>query len=184
MNITTATMLESDLLPISTIQSENLRENLASDQLEDGYLSIAFSENEFKSFNGDLGVVVAREQDKVVAYSCFSSAAFNKQFPIIGQIIANLSSYIIPGTEQQPAEAKTCVYGPACIAADFRGQNILARMFSYGEKLAKNAGFFFCVSFISLENQRSLKAHLKLPFQKVGQVTYNDNQYIVIACKL
>lgn len=182
MDLTIATMLESDIPEISSIQSENLRANL--EQLKDGYLSIAFSENEFKSFNENLGVLVAKKQDQVVGYCCFSSAAFNKQFSIIDQIIANLSHYKIPGTELRPTEATCCVYGPACIAAPFRGQNILSQLFSYGVELAKKAGYSFCVSFISLENLRSLKAHLKLPFDEVGMVTFNGNDYIVIACKL
>jgi hypothetical protein len=42
MELTTATMLESDIIPISIIQSENLRDNLTPDQLKNGYLSIAF----------------------------------------------------------------------------------------------------------------------------------------------
>jgi L-amino acid N-acyltransferase YncA len=50
--------------------------------------------------------------------------------------------------------------------------------------LAKNAGYSFCFSFISSENQRSLKAHLKLPFHKVGTVAYHNSEYIVIACRL
>ena len=76
MDLTTATMLETDIIPILHIQSENLRDDLRPEQQKDGYLSIAFS-----------------------------------------------------------------------------------------------------------ENQRSLKAHLKLPFQIVGKVAYNANEYIVIACK-
>jgi L-amino acid N-acyltransferase YncA len=184
MDLTTATMLESDIIPISVIQSENLRENLTPDQLKDGYLSIAFSENEFRAFNRDLGVVVAKEKGQVVGYCCVSSAAFNAQFPILGQIVGNLSTYLVPGTEKRPTEATTCFYGPACIAMPFRGRNVLTHLFSHGLKLSKHAGYSFCFSFISSENQRSLKAHLKLPFHKVGNVAYNANEYIVIACEL
>jgi L-amino acid N-acyltransferase YncA len=184
MDLTTATMLESDIIPISIIQSKNLRDNLTPDQLKDGYLSIAFSENEFREFNRDLGVVVAKVRGQVIGYCCVSSAVFNARFPILDQIVANLSTYLVPGTEQRPTEATTCFYGPACIAVPFRGRNVLTHLFSHGLKLSKDAGYSFCFSFISLENQRSLRAHLKLPFHKVGKVAYNANDYIVIACKI
>ena len=177
MDLTTATMVESDIIPISIIQSENLRDNLTPDQLKDGYLSIAFSENEFREFNRDIGVVVAKVRGQVIGYGCVSSAVFNTQFPILDQIVANLSTYCVPGTEQRPTEATTCFYGPACIAMPFRGRNVLTHLFSHGLKLSKDAGYSFCFSFISSENQRSLKAHLKLPFHKVGKVAYNDNEY-------
>ena len=184
MELTTATMLEADITPISKIQTENLRDNLTPDQMKDGYLSIAFSKNEFREFNRDIGVIVAKVQGRVIGYCCVSSAAFNAQFPILDQIVAHLPTYSVPGTEQQPDKATTCFYGPACIAKNFRGQNVLTHLFSHGLKLSRDAGYSFCFSFISSENQRSLKAHLKLPFNKVGEVEFKDNNYIVIACKI
>ncbi len=184
MDLTTATMSESDIIPILNMQSENLRTNLTPDQMQDGYLSIAFSEDEFRQFNHDLGVVVAKVRDQVIGYCCVSSAAFNAQFPILDQIVAGLPAYSVPGTEQRPTEATTCFYGPACIAKPFRGRNVLTRLFSHGLKLSKQAGYLFCFSFISSENKRSLKAHLKLPFDKVGTVRYKDNEYAVVACKI
>ena len=184
MGLTTATMLETDIIPILQIQNENLRDNLAPDQLKDGYLSIAFSENDFREFNRDLGVIVTKAQGQVIGYCCVSSAVFNAKFSILDQIVANLSSYSVPGAQQQPAEATTCFYGPACIAKPYRGRNILTHLFSHGVNISGDAGFSFCFSFISSENQRSLKAHLKLPFHKVGSVVYLGNEYIVIACKI
>ncbi len=184
MHLTTTTLQESDILPISIIQSANLRENLTPDQLKDGYLSIRFSEDDFREFNRDLAVVVAKAQGEVIGYGCFSSAAFNAQFPILDQIVANLSNYAVPGTPQRPTAAATCFYGPACIALPFRGRNVLPHLFALGLRLSKDAGYSFCFSFISSENQRSLNAHLKLPFHKVGKVAYKENEYRVIACKM
>ncbi|KPJ77841.1 MAG: hypothetical protein AMJ54_06645 [Deltaproteobacteria bacterium SG8_13] len=184
MDLMTATMSESDILPVTIIQSENLRGNLGPDQLKDGYLSIAFSESQFREFNRDLGVVVAKVRSRVVGYCCVSSAVFNAQFPILDQIVANLSTYLVPPAQQRPTEETTCFYGPVCIARPFRGRNVLTGLFSHGLKLAKEAGYSFCFSFISSENQRSLKAHLKLPFHKVGKVSYKANEYIVIACNI
>lgn len=184
MDISTAIMRESDIIPITIIQSENFRDNLTPDQLKDGYLSIAFSEDEFRGFDRNLGVVVAKAEGQIVGYCCVSSAVFNAQFPILDQIVANLSTYLIPGAAQRPTKATTCFYGPVCIAMPFRGKNVLSPLFLHALKISKNAGYSFCFSFISSENQRSLKAHLKLPFDKIGKVTYHDNEYIVMACKI
>lgn len=184
MEVVTATMSESDIVPIRTIQSENLRENLTADQRKDGYLSIAFSEDEFREFNRDVGVVVAKVHGEVIGYCCVSSAAFNAKFPILDQIVANLSNYVVPGGQQRPAAATTCFYGPACIAPPFRGKNVLPQLFAHGLRLSKVAGYSFCFSFISSQNQRSLNAHLKLPFHEVGKVAFNENEYTVIACKI
>ena len=184
MSITTSLMQKSDIAQILTIQDANLRGKLSPEQLKDGYLSIAFSKNEFNAFNNDTGVVVAKERGQVIAYCCVSSAAYNIQFPILDQIVVNLANYSVPGVEQQASTATTCFYGPACIDSPFRGQNVLPLLFSHAAAISKDAGYSFCFSFVSSENQRSLKAHLKLPLNKVGRVTYNDREFIVIACKL
>lgn len=184
MNLTTATMSESDIIPILNLQSANLRHHLKPGQLKDGYLSIAFSENEFRLFQRDIGVVVARMQDQIVGYGCVSSAKFNAQFPLPGQIVANLSGYSVPGHDRRPEEATTCFHGPVCIASSFRGRGVLPRLFAHGIQLAKDAGYSLCFSFISSENQRSLRAHLKLPFHPVGTVVHHDSEYLVIACPI
>lgn len=177
-------MSESDIIPILTIQSSNLRDHLNPEQRKDGYLSIAFSENEFRSFHRDIGVVVAKLQDQVVGYCCISSAKFNARFPVLDQIVANLSGYLIPDHDRRPEEAMTCLHGPVCIAKSFRGRGVLPHLFTHGIQLAKDAGYSFCFSFISSENQRSLRAHLKLPFRKVGTVAHQNSEYIVIACPI
>ncbi|MEX2367279.1 MAG: hypothetical protein WD601_11800 [Pseudohongiellaceae bacterium] len=184
MDITIGGMMEADIPSLRAIQNDNLRTTLPPDQMQDGYLSIAFSEDEFRAFNRDLCVVVARVDGEVAGYCCVSSAAFNADFPILDRIMANLPAYKVPGESQPPAEATSCIYGPACIARPFRGRGILDLMFSRAAMLAEEAGYLFCFSFVSAGNARSLQAHLKLPFQEVGRISHNGNAYIVIACRL
>lgn len=184
MSLTISKMLESDIIPILNIQSENLRENLTPSQQKDGYLSIAFSDNEFRDFNNSICVVVAKEHNKVIGYCCVASAKFNAQFPILDQIVASLSSYSIPGTQDMPTERKTCIYGPVCISKSHRGAGVLKKILSYGLEIAKEIGYSFCFSFISSENARSISAHMKLPLNNVGKVYYKNNEYFVLACSI
>ena len=179
-----STLHDSDIQEIAKLQEENLRTNLTADQMQDGYLSLGFSDEQFRAFDRDLGVVVARAEGRVVGYCCVSSATFNAQFPILDKIVSGLSDYEIPGTAEKATEATTSIYGPACIAKDFRGQGVLQLVFDKAVTLSIAAGYAFCFSFVSVENQRSLVAHLKLPFQEVGTVSFNENEYSVIACKL
>ena len=177
-------MRESDIKQILSIQAENQRENLPPSRLKDGYLSIAFSADEFHKFNQDLCVVVAEEENEIIGYCCISSATFNAQFPILDQIVANVASFPIPETEDIPVEGKTCIYGPVCLSASRRGKGVLRKLSSFGLKIAKGKGYSHCLSFISAENVRSIKAHGKLSFQEVGRINQNGNEYIVIGCKL
>lgn len=184
MSLAITRMLDSDISQIIDIQSENQRENLIPSQQKNGYLSIAFSEEEFKDFNKNLCVVVAKEQDTVIGYCCISSASFNAQFPILDQIVANISSYVIPETQDKPTAEKTCIYGPVCIALSHRGKGVLQKLSSFGLEIAKERGYAYCFSFIAADNVRSLSAHRKLSFHTVGTVDHNNVEYVVIARQL
>jgi L-amino acid N-acyltransferase YncA len=184
MNLIIHRMLESDIRQIMNIQAENLRQNLTPLQQKYGYLSIAFSVDQFKAFNKDLCVAVAKEYDEVIGYCCISSTKFNSQFPILDQIIANISIYAIPETHDTLIEEETCIYGPVCISISHRGKGVLKKLSSFGLTIAKEKGYSYCLSFISSENAHSLSAHMKLSFHIVGKVNYQCNEYIVIACKL
>ena len=184
MDIVAGRMQESDLAQVLKIQSESLREHLTLSQQKDGYLSIAFTEAEFRAFNLNLCVVVARTHHEVIGYSCISDVEFNTRFPILDQIVANIISYSIPGTNDRPTEETSYFHGPVCITRSHRGKGVIKELFLKELEIAKEKGYAYCFSFISSENKRSLKAHRKLSFQKVGTVNYNDKEYIVIACKI
>lgn len=184
MSLTITRMLDSDIRQIMTIQSENQRNNLTPSQQKNGYLSIAFSEDEFTDFNDNLCVAVARDEHEVIGYCCVSSASFNAQFPILDQIVAGISSYAVPETQEIPTEEKSCIYGPACIALPHRGKGVLQKLSTFALEIAQERGYAHCFSFIAADNTRSLQAHMKLSFHTVGTVQHNNNEYVVIACTL
>lgn len=182
MKIAAGRMQASDLAQIMRIQSDNLRERLTPRQQRDGYLSIAFTEAEFRAFDLNLGVVVARTDRQVIGYACISDVEFNKQFPILDQIVTNIPAYSIPGTKAKPSAGTSYFHGPVCIARSQRGTGVLKELFSKELEIAAAKGYAYCFSFISSENKRSLRAHAKLSFQKVGTVVHSDKEYTVIAC--
>ena len=181
MSLAITRMSDSDISQIMNIQSANQRDTLTPSQQKNGYLSIAFSEAEFKDFSNDLCVVVAKEQHEVIGYCCVSSAAFNAQFPILDQIVRSIHSYAIPDTQDIPGEEKSCIYGPVCIALSHRGKGVLEKLCAFGLEIAKEQGYTYCFSFIAADNARSLRAHMKLCFHKVGTIIHNNNEYVVIA---
>lgn len=184
MTITIDTLAATDLAGILALQEANLRDNLDEQQQREGYLSIGFTGDQFQAFHDDLAVVIARDEGQVIAYCCVSSAAFNAQFPILDQIIAQLPGYRVPGNTGAPALASACIWGPACIDKVYRGTGVLDKLFDRAATLARQAGYGFCFSFVSRGNPRSLTAHLKLPFREVGAVTHNGNEFAVIGCCL
>lgn len=184
MEIIITRVEQSDLEQIEKIQIENQRSNLNPLQQKDGFLSIAFSREKLNGFNDSICIAVAKSGDIVTGYCCISSAEYNSQFPILDQIVANLSNFSVPGSSYPITKENTSIYGPVCVAAPYRNRGILKRLSSFARIAARDAGYRYCFSFISPENVRSLDAHIKLSFLKAGKVHLNNKEYIVMASTL
>lgn len=184
MGIIIGRMEESDISRILKIQAENQRDHVTPSRRKEGYLSIAFSADEFRGFDQDLCVVVAKEDREVIGYCCISSSGFNARFPILDQIVARLSSFPLPGSKHVPVKEKTCIYGPVCVSLSHRGRGVLSKLSSFGLKTAKERGYSHCLSFISTENVHSIRAHRRLFFHRVGMVHHNGKEYMVIGIAL
>ncbi|HEX2967431.1 MAG TPA: GNAT family N-acetyltransferase [Syntrophorhabdaceae bacterium] len=184
MDIVIERMNQSDVEQVEKIQTENQRIRLDASQQEAGFLSIAFSREELKGFNNSICVAVAKDMKTVAGYCCVSNADYNARFPILDQIVANLSYFSIGQSKHPIDRTNTSIYGPVCVAAPYRNKGILKRLSSFAMARAKEAGYLYCLSFISPENVRSMEAHLRLSFFSIGSVHLNNREYLVMGHNL
>jgi len=172
----------ADYQRILRLQEANLITNLTAAETEDGFLSKKFSEIQFKEMNMDLGVVVADYNGEIVGYLCGASFKYGQQFQILQVIIGMFGQLRINGKELTPD--KTFIYGPVCIARDFRGAGLLSRLFAALKEIAEHA-YKFCILFIADTNTRSLKAHIeKLGMTELGMFTVHEKSYHLLGAAL
>src|SRR5208282_4810001 len=102
----------SDYNGILDLQSRCFIDNLTSDEREDGFVSAEFSLDQIGAMASDLGIVVVREGERVLAYACASRHDFLPRPPILDNLFRRLEGEVFQG--KVLTEAPTFIYGPVC----------------------------------------------------------------------
>jgi hypothetical protein len=167
-----------DISEILRIQNENLLSNLTETERADGYLSVAFSGQQFKEMNDEIPIVVAELGFGLGGYMCSSSLAYNTRIPLLAHMIGLFSKTIYGG---RPLDTyRSFVYGPVCIERTLRGTGLLNGMFD--ALTGQLAGRFdLGTLFISRGNPRSLNAHVhQLGMQLLKKFTFEGNEFYLL----
>jgi len=167
---------------ILDLQSRCLLANLSPEESKEGFLSAEFSLAQIAAMASDLGVVVAREEGRVVGYMCASRMDFTDPPPIVDAMLRSLEGKALEG--RVLTGASTFIYGPVCIDRGFRAKGLLRRMFS-ALKAKLRGRFEFGVAFVAADNLRSLRAHVDgLGMADKGLFQHGGHKYHALAFAL
>jgi hypothetical protein len=168
----------ADYKGILQLQEANLRVNLSEADVADGFLTLRYTEDQFREINRHPGIAVALRGDEVVGYLCAKNFAYAAGFPIVQALIEAAACHEVNGIR---VSAETAfVYGPVCIARSVRGQGVLAGLWKAMRNIV-TPEYSLCVLFIADANQRSMRAHLKLGMGQCGEFTYDGKIFHVLA---
>jgi predicted N-acetyltransferase YhbS len=172
-------LTDEDYAGILALQEANLFDNLSTEARQDGFLSARFSREQFVRMDRDVGVLVARDAERVVGYLCASGVELNQQFPLLLAMIARYGEVTFRG--RALADQKTFVYGPVCVHRAHRGRGVLRGLFR--ALLREIPGRFDAgVAFVAEDNQRSLAAHIAgLGMDDVGDFEFKGKRYRILA---
>ena len=172
----------TDFDGIVILQDQNLASNISDDQKRDGFLSAAFSAQQFESMDNDGCVIVGLDGNKdVKAFLCSSTPMFNLPFPLPAAMIERFSKIDIGG--KKLSNQQVLITGPVCIDQSLRGRGVLENLYQalykelYGQYNA-------AVVFVSKENPRSIKAHEKLGMGIVDEFDFKNKSYVIMALVL
>ena len=172
-------LTDEDYAGILALQEANLFDKLSTQARQDGFLSARFSREQFARMDCDVGVLVARDAERVVGYLCASGVEFNQQFPLLLAMIERYGEVSFQG--RALADQRTFVYGPVCVDRVYRGRGVLRSLFR--ALLRDIPGRFDAgVAFVAEDNQRSLAAHIAgLGMDNVGGFEFKGNRYRILA---
>jgi hypothetical protein len=173
---------EKDYAGILELQSRYYISNLSSSEQKDGFLSAEFTLSQICAMADDLGIAVARYGDRVVGYMCASRVDLVPRPLILDTMLKCLERVVFRG--RRVTDTRMFIYGPVCIDKEFRGQDVLKRLF--GQLTASLAGIFDTgVAFVAAGNPRSFAAHTRrLGMEKIGTFQHDGNEYLAIAFML
>src|SRR6185295_7957117 len=163
-------LTDDDHAGILALQEANLFDNLSAEARLEGFLSARFSSEQLVQIDRDVGVLVARDVERVSGYLCASGVELNRQFPLLLAMIERYGE--VTFQERTLADQKSFVYGPVCVDRAYRGRGVLRGLFrTLLREVA--ARFDAGVAFVAEANQRSLAAHVAgLGMHDVGKFEF------------
>lgn len=168
--IITTVQTDDDVRGILALQQKNLKKNLTPEQIKSqGFLTVEHKFSVLKAMNDAHPSVIVKDGDMVVAYCLAMLPQFRNDVPELIALFNTIDE--IDFESQTLKDFKYVVMGQVCVGEGYRGMGFFDGMY---QKLREelSAKFELCVTDISTNNSRSLKAHARVGFIPVKD--FND----------
>ncbi len=171
----------ADFEKIVALQNENLVSRLSDAEKADGFLSTAFTAEQFQEMDRLMGMAVAVEDDKLVGYVCAAPASFHRTNPLWATMLERCAEISYRG--QNFDSYRYCLGSPIGLQKEYRGSGLYAGLCGkILEILPKD--YDFIVAFISNENVRNMKATIKMGFEVVNEFKFNEKDFSIVVLPL
>ncbi|MCX7122451.1 MAG: GNAT family N-acetyltransferase [Gammaproteobacteria bacterium] len=161
------------------LQNKYLKSALSIEEQANGFLSVAFTADQFRAMDQDLCIAVCvSDQYQLVGYLCSSTPQFNQQFPLLAAMINRFPHIQYHG---KPLSAyRSFLTGPGCIDKSFRGQGIYLNLY---QKLFEMLppGYEVALTMIANDNPRSLTGSKNSGREVLGQFEFNEKLFWILA---
>lgn len=153
--------------------------NIATISEEDkpnGFVTTLFETEQFiELIERENGLAIACDGDRVVAYVMAASWQYWEKWPLFQHMIKELP--LVQYMGQTASVENSYQYGPICIHKDYRGTEVLPRIFEFSRGQFEKR-FPILITFINYVNPRSYKAHVeKLGLDVIRSFEFNNNRY-------
>lgn len=160
--VITTVSSDGDVRGILALQQKNLKKNLTPEQIQSqGFVTVEHEYSVLKAMNNAQPSVIVKDGDTVVAYCLAMLPEFRNGVPELKTLFEAIDE--IDYDEQKLKDFNYVVMGQVCVGEGYRSMGFFDGMYQkLREELA--AKFEMCVTDISTNNTRSLKAHARVGF--------------------
>jgi len=164
LTYTTAQSL-SDLQGILDLQKANLPQGLSPDEIHSqGFVTVDHDLALLQKMNDLEAHVIAKEQDRVIAYVLCMTRDCRHDIPILMPMFEVFDR--TPFRQKTIAAYHYLVVGQDCVDKGYRGQGVFDACFQvYRKQYAQK--YDFAITEIARDNPRSLRAHQRVGFKKI-----------------
>ena len=174
--------VDRDFAQILALQAQNLRWNLDEAQQQQGFLSVEYNAQDLAAINQGLGIFVAQEGDRVLAYAMAATAEFASGVPLIAHMASRFPGVRFQG--QPLSNLRYLIYGPVCIDRAARGHGLLNGLLQ-AISAALNTRFDLGIAFIAQTNVHSYEAHVrKNNISVIDKFEFDGRQFWTVAFRL
>ncbi|MDY0257398.1 MULTISPECIES: GNAT family acetyltransferase [Gudongella] len=165
-----------DIPLISELQKKYHVLTISDEDKPNGFVTTLFTEEQFAELiEKENGVALACDGDKVIGYAMAASWDYWSKWPLFQHMIKDLPSTEYLG--QILTTENSYQYGPICIDKDYRGTEVLPRLFDFSREQMMDR-YPILITFINHINPRSYEAHTrKLGLEVIKNFVFNNNNY-------
>jgi hypothetical protein len=171
-----------DFPQILALQVQNLRWNLDEERQQQGFLSVEYAADHLTAINNGLGIYVALEGDRLLAYAMAETKEFAGQVPLIAHMASRFPATAFH--DRPVIQLRYFIYGPVCIDRSARGRGLLNGLLQ-ALSSALSAHFDIGVAFIAQSNIHSYHAHVrKNGMAVIDEFEFDGRQFWTVAFAL
>jgi hypothetical protein len=165
-----------DIPNLSELQKKYHVATINEEDKAGGFVTTLFTEEQFRELiEKEQGIVVACDDNKIVAYIMAASWGYWSKWPLFQHMISDLHNTKYMG--QTLSVENSYQYGPICIHKDYRGTEVLNKIFDFS-RIQMKERYPILITFINHINTRSYHAHTKkLGLDVIKSFTFNNNNY-------
>jgi len=165
---------EKDLQQILQLQKQNGAAQLTAEQIaSQGFVTVMHTFSALKKMNDIEAHVVAKDDDRVIAYVLAMTARSRFEIPVLMPMFEMFEQ--ITWQNKKIADYRYIVVGQVCVAEGYRGQGIFDACYEAYRNCFKNK-YEFAITEIATRNQRSIKAHKRVGFETVHRYEAPDGE--------
>lgn len=163
---------DEELTQILQLQDTNHFTNVSPTQKQiDGFVTVQHTLPLLKQMTEVAPQIIAVYNKSVVGYALTMFTTFSQKIPVLEPMFAIFSGLIYKGKDL--STYRYYIMGQICIASDFRAQGLFQKLYAKHKALFSEQ-FDCCLTEVSVNNPRSLKAHQNVGFKTIH--TYTDAQ--------
>ncbi|MFI8418074.1 N-acetyltransferase family protein [Serratia sp. NPDC078593] len=168
-----------DYPAILALQAKNTPENLNAQQRQQGFIVSEMNEAQVAKLNDELGILIAEQDGRLAGFVCLARPNMQPRPPVVDAMLSELANHYFADT--LITKQRLFLYGPVCLASDWRGKGVLKRLFN-AVKTRTRDQFDIGILFINQSNPHSLAAHVKgLGMTILGEFSSQGEHYQLLA---
>ncbi len=169
---------DPDITKLLELQSINLEQSLEQTEVDQqGFVTVLHTPELIKKFMALAPQVVAQYGDELIGYSLSMHPLLRDEIPILIPMF-NLFDQLI--YNEKPLNTYTyIVNGQICVDKPWRGKGLFEKLYQK-QKEALQEDYEMIITEIATRNQRSLRAHYRLGFEKLANYSSGGEHWEVI----
>ncbi len=172
---------EDEIIQIKNLQEKNLRRHLTDEEAaSQGFLTASYTLEYLKEMNAVFPSVVAKDQDVVAGYAMITTKEVRTGHDLLKDLFENIDRCTYEGKLLRDADY--VVVGQLCVGKEYRGLNLVKRMYDYFADAVKDQ-YDYMATDVDCDNRRSLKAHAKAGFEVIDSLVYGGKKWDIVIRK-